>query len=152
MSPGHPGGGEEFTLHRDEVHDTKRLSEFDFEDVVGVERITGRDRKNSLDLAHLLIVPNLTFNRQETLGSSAKGRVIRSCRFRFRLKKGRPSCNAGSVIQPLQVSLINELNTLKSSRRTDFVSVGRGVLVYDSGDGVFLLFATCGARSFEDRA
>jgi putative nucleotidyltransferase with HDIG domain len=39
------------------------------------------------------------------------------------VKKGQTIVNAGSVIQPLQVNLINELNQLKSSRRADFISV-----------------------------
>ncbi len=115
-------GGEEFTLHRDEVHDIKKLSEFDIEDVNGVERMTGRDRKNALDLAHLLIVPNLSFNRQETLDRRAKSRAS-VLPVQISVKKGQTIVNAGSVIQPLQVSLIGELNSLKSSRRTDFVSI-----------------------------
>lgn len=115
-------GGEEFTLHRDEVHDIKKLSDFDLEDVVGVERMTARDRKNSLDLAHLLVVPNLTFNRQETLDRRQKLRDS-VLPVQISIKKGQTIVKAGSVIQPLQVSLINELNTLKSSRRTDFVSL-----------------------------
>ncbi len=119
---GRNNGGDEFGLHRDEVHDIKKLSDFDLEDVVGVERMSGKDRKNSLDMAHLLLVPNLTFNRQETLDRKQKSRDS-VLPVQISIKKGQTIINAGSVIQPLQVSLINELNTLKSSRRTDFVSL-----------------------------
>lgn len=116
------GGGDEFALHRDEVHDIKKLSDFDFEDVSGVERMTGKDRKNLLDLSHLLVVPNLTFNRQETLDRRQKARDA-VLPVQISIKKGQKMVSAGAVVQPLQVSLINELNSLKSSRRTDFVSV-----------------------------
>ncbi|MGZ3724145.1 MAG: hypothetical protein ACXVA9_14475, partial [Bdellovibrionales bacterium] len=116
------GGGDEFSLHRDEVQDIKKLSDFDFDDVAGIERMTGKDRKNSLDLAHLLVVPNLTFNRQETLDRRAKTREA-VIPVQISIKKGQTIVKAGTVIQPIEVSLINELNTLKSARRTDFVSV-----------------------------
>lgn len=120
-------GGDEFTLRRDEVHDIKKLSDFDLEDVAGVERMTGKDRKNSMDIAHLLLVPNLTFNRQETLDRRQKARDS-VLPVQVSIKKGQTIINAGQVIQPLQVSLINELNALKSSRRTDFVSVVVAIL------------------------
>ena len=116
------GGGDEFTMRRDEVHDIKRSSDFDFDDVAGVERITGKDRKNTLDLAHLLLTPNLTFNRQETLDRRQRARDS-VLPVQISIKKGQTIINAGQVTQPLQVSLINELNQLKSARRTDFVSV-----------------------------
>jgi cyclic-di-AMP phosphodiesterase PgpH len=115
------GGGDEFSLHRDEVYDMKRLSDFDLEDVAGIERMTGRDRKNSLDFARLLLAPNLTFNRQETVDRRQKTREA-VLPVQISIKKGQTIVKAGTVVQPLEVSLINELNALKSSRRTDFVS------------------------------
>jgi putative nucleotidyltransferase with HDIG domain len=122
VTSGRPTGGEEFTLHRDEVQDIKKLSDFDLENVAGIERMTGRERTNSLDLAHLLLVPNLNYNRQETLDRRQKARDS-VLPVMISIKKGQTIVNAGSVVQPLQVSLINELNSLKSSPRTKFVSV-----------------------------
>ncbi|MGE0528689.1 MAG: HD family phosphohydrolase [Bdellovibrionales bacterium] len=116
------GGGEEFTLRRDEVHDVKKLSEFDLEGVLGVERLPPRDRRAAVDLAHLLVVPNLTYNRQETLERRKRARES-VLPVQVSIKKGQNIVNAGSVIQPLQVALIGELNALRSAKHTDFVSV-----------------------------
>lgn len=115
-------GGEEFTLRREEVHDVKKLSDFDLDGILGVERLSPRDKRAALDLAHLLIVPNLTFNRQETL--ERRGRASESVLpVQVAIKKGQTIVSAGSVIQPLQVGLISELNSLRSSKHTDFVSI-----------------------------
>lgn len=116
------GANEEFTLRRDEVHDAKKLSEFELNDVVGMERLSLRDQKNALYLAQLLLVPNLTYNRQETMERRKKA-ASSVIPVQVSIKKGQTIVNAGSVVQPLQVNLINELNQLKSARRADFVSV-----------------------------
>ncbi len=115
-------GGEEFSLQRNEVHDVKRLSEFDLNGVLGAERISARDRKAALDLAHLLMVPNLTFNRQETLDRRHRAREA-VLPVQVSIKKGQTIIAAGAVVQPLHVNLIRELNSLRSSKRTDFISV-----------------------------
>ena len=114
--------GDEFTLHRDEVNDLKKSSDFNLDEVTGVDRMTGRDHKNSLDLSHILMAPNLTYNKQETLDRKKKA-GISVLPVQVSIQKGQTIVAAGAVVQPLQVSLINELNSLKSSRRTDFVAL-----------------------------
>ena len=114
--------GDEFTLRRDEVSDIKKLSDFNLDGVVGVERMVGRDRNNALDLAHLLIVPNLSYNKQETIDRK-KNAAASILPVQVSIKKGQTIVAAGSLVQPLHVQLINELNMLKSSRRTDFVAI-----------------------------
>ncbi len=42
----------EFTMRRDEVYDVKNLSEFNFDDVAGVERLNARDKRLLLEIAH----------------------------------------------------------------------------------------------------
>jgi putative nucleotidyltransferase with HDIG domain len=114
--------GEEFTLRRDEVHDIKKLSEFNLDDILGADKLKPKDRKSALEIAHLLVVPNLMFNRQETL--ERRGHARESVLpVQVSIKKGQTIVSAGSVIQPLQVALISELNKLRSSKHTDFVSI-----------------------------
>jgi putative nucleotidyltransferase with HDIG domain len=115
-------GGEEFTLQRKEVHDIKRLSEFDLGGVLGTERLQTRDRKTALDLAHILVVPNLIFNRQETLDRKRRARDA-VLPVQVSIKKGQTIVAAGAVVQPVHVGLIRELNLLRSAKRTDFVAV-----------------------------
>lgn len=119
---GRVSGGEEFTLRRDEVHDIKKLSEFNLDTVLGVERLQPRDKRIALDIAHILIVPNLTFNRQETLERRQKARES-VLPVQISIKKAQTIVSAGSVIQPLQVALVTELNKLRSANHTDFVSI-----------------------------
>jgi len=118
----HGSGGEEFTLRRDEVHDVKKLSEFNLDGILGVDRLSAREKRNALHMAHLLLVPNLSFNRTETLQRRARA-TESILPVQVSIKKGQTIVSAGSVIQPLQVGLINELNKLRSARHTDFVSV-----------------------------
>lgn len=116
------GDGQEYTLRRDEVHDVKKLSEFSLDGVEGADRLNPRDKRTTLEIAHLLLVPNLSFNRTETL--QRRARVSESILpVQVSIKKGQTIVSAGSVIQPLQVGIINELNKLRSSRHTDFVSL-----------------------------
>lgn len=115
-------GGEEFTLRRDEVRDVKKLSDFDLEGVPGLERFHVRDKKTALEVARLLIVPDLTFNKQETLNRRQKARDA-VLPVQISISKNQVIVSAGSVIQPLQMALVNELNNLRSSKRTDFISL-----------------------------
>lgn len=119
---GESRGGDEFTLRRDEVYDIKRLSDFDLSGVMGAEELAARDRLSALEVARLLVVPNLTFNRQETNERRQKARTA-VLPVQVFIKKGQTIVTAGSVVQPLQVALVGELNNLRSSKRTDFVSV-----------------------------
>ena len=116
------GGGEEFTLRRDEVSDVKKLSDFTLDGVMGTERLGARDRANCLSVAQLLLTPNLTFNRAETLDRRQKARDA-VLPVQISIRKNQKIVSGGSVVQPLQVALVGELNRLRSTNRTDFVSV-----------------------------
>jgi len=115
-------GGDEFTLRRDEVYDVKRMSDFGLENVMGIERLNAKDSAAVLAITHLLLMPNLTFNKQETMErrSRAQASVLPVQLF---IRKGQTIVAAGSVVQAQQVALIEELNSLRSARQTDFVSV-----------------------------
>src|SRR5262249_28262187 len=81
-----------------------------------------RDRKVALEIAHVLLTPNLVYNRQETLNrrQKAKDAVLP---VQISIQKNQTIVAAGSVVQPLQMALVNQLNSLRSSKRADFVSV-----------------------------
>lgn len=113
---------EEFTLRRDDVYDIKKLSEFDLKGILGFDRLPSRDRRTAHDLAQLLVVPNLSFNRQVTLERRQKARDA-VLPVQVSIRKGQTIVAAGSVVQPLQVELVNELNSLRSAKRSDFIAV-----------------------------
>ena len=124
-----PERGEEFTTSRDDVFDLKKVMSFDFEEVDGAAKLDAKDAKNILDLARTLLVANLTYNRQETQTRRQKAResvppVVIS------VKKNQIIVDKGAVIQPAHVMLVNEVNSLKNPRRTDFVTVVVAVLFF----------------------
>jgi putative nucleotidyltransferase with HDIG domain len=113
---------EEYTLVKSEVRDVRKSSEFSFEGILGVENLPLRDRHNALDLAQLLIVPNMNFNSQETLDRRKKARDA-VLPVQISIKRNQTIVSEGQVVQPVHLMLLNEINQLKSSRRTDFVSL-----------------------------
>jgi putative nucleotidyltransferase with HDIG domain len=115
-------GGDEFTLRRDEVHDLKRISDFDLEGILGTDHLSARERGMALNIARILVVPNLIYNRQETVERRKKARDA-VLPVQVSIKKGQVIVGVGSVVQAQQVALIRELNSLRSSRHADFVSV-----------------------------
>ena len=84
------GGGDEFTLHRDEVHDIKKLSDFDFDDVAGIERMTvkGIARIRSISRTCLWCRTSPSTARRPWIAN--KRPATRFCRCRFRSKKAKP--------------------------------------------------------------
>ena len=126
LEKGHPL--EEFTLTMDEVRDVKRMSEFDFVGVRGAEELNARDQKHLLEIAHRFLVPNLNYNQQETDLRRQKARegVLP---VELSVKRNQVLLTAGTVVQPIHVALVNEINRLKSNRRTDFVALTGALLL-----------------------
>ncbi len=115
-------GGEEFTLRRDDVRDSKRLSDFTGDNLPALDRLPGRERRLAVEVARLLLVPDLIYNKQETLNRRQKARDA-VLPVQISIAKNQVIVSAGSVIQPLQMALVSELNSLRSSKRTDFISL-----------------------------
>jgi hypothetical protein len=78
----------EFTMRRDEVYDVRKLSEFNFDDVAGVDRLNARDKRVALEIAHLLVSPTCR-SIAPRLCSAARAPVNPSCPCRCRSKKAR---------------------------------------------------------------
>lgn len=121
------GANVETTLKRDDVYDAKRLSDFELDGVLGTEALSPRDAKAALEVAQLLVAPNLIYNRAET--TERKKHASESVLpVQVSMRKGQTIVNAGAVVQPLQADLIHELNHLRSAKRTDFISVVVAIL------------------------
>jgi cyclic-di-AMP phosphodiesterase PgpH len=118
---------EEYTLVKSEVRDTRKSSEFTLEGVIGADSLITKNKKNALDLAQLLVVPNMSFNRQETADRRKKARDA-VLPVQISIKRNQIIVSEGTVVQPIHLTLLNEINQLRSSRRTDFVSLAVAVL------------------------
>jgi len=114
--------GDEFTL---QVKDVKFLKDRDTLSLAGVrgsETLPVKDQQNAVAFAQSLVVPNLTFNKQETTSRRQKVREA-VLPIQISVKKNQIVVSAGSVIQPLHVNILNEIRNLKSDRRTDFIAL-----------------------------
>lgn len=118
---------EEFTLEKSEVRDLRKTSAFQLENVPGLEGIAPKDRGNLLEVAQLFMIPNMTFNRQETQERRKKARDS-VLPVQVDIKRNQTIVGAGQIVQPIHLTLLNEINQLKSSRRTDFVWMAVAVL------------------------
>ncbi|MCB0363660.1 MAG: hypothetical protein KDD35_13115, partial [Bdellovibrionales bacterium] len=67
-------GGEEYTSIRNELKALRIRKNFNLFGVPDEQNLSPKDRKNLLSLSHSLLVPNLTFNRQETAIRKLKAR------------------------------------------------------------------------------
>lgn len=119
--------GDEFTIEKTDMRDLRKTSEFTLDGVAGVDSLVARDKKNCLDLAQLFVVPNMTFNKQETIDRRKKARDA-VLPVQISVKRNQVIVSAGQVVQPVHLTLLNEINQLKSSRRTDFVSLATAFL------------------------
>ncbi len=121
-------GGEEYAANRNEVKTLRIHKNFDLEGVPGESNLTPKDRKNLLNLAYSFLVPNLTFNRQETAARKLKARNA-VLPVQLSISKNQTVVAAGALVQPIHVSLLEEIRNLKSDRRSDFISLISALLL-----------------------
>lgn len=88
----------------------------------GLETLTKRDVANLVQFAQSLLVPNLTFNNQETVDRRARARD-QVLPVQISLKKNQTIVPAGSVVQPSHVLVLDEILSLKADRRSELMAV-----------------------------
>lgn len=121
------GGGEEYTSVRGELKDLRTRKNFNFEGIPGTEQLSPKDAKHLLSLSFSLLVPNLTFNRQETTARKLKARNS-VLPVQLSIAKNQTVIAEGAVVQPIHVTLLGEIRNLKSDRRSDFISLVTALL------------------------
>lgn len=113
---------EEFIISRGDVRDVRKLSEFNLDGVMGVDELSNRDQRDCLELAKLLIVPNMTYNKQETIDRRAKASEA-VLPVQISIKRNQTIVSEGSVIRPIHMTLLNEIKSLQKERRSDFIAL-----------------------------
>ncbi len=122
------GVGEELLWPVESLQDLRRLSQFTLEGVRGAEALGPRDSRNTLRLAHYLIQPNLTFNRQET--TARQGRAADEVLpVQISVQRNQTVVTAGTVIQPSHITILNEIRNLQQDRRTGLVVLATALLL-----------------------
>ncbi len=121
------GGGDEFTVLAKDVKFLKDRDDFDLVGIRGTETLTTKDQQNILKFAQGLVVPNMTFNKQETTTRREKVRES-VLPVQISIKKNQVVVSSGSVLEPQHVNILNEIRNLKSDRRTDFIALISAIL------------------------
>jgi putative nucleotidyltransferase with HDIG domain len=114
--------GQEVMLPITELHDIANREEFDVMKLPSAGGLTTSDQRLFAEFMHSLIVPNVTLNRQETETRRQKSRddvlpVVIS------VKKNQVIVPEGGVVQPIHVTLLQEIENQRSGRNRNFVAL-----------------------------
>ncbi|MBT4760337.1 MAG: HDIG domain-containing protein [Bdellovibrionaceae bacterium] len=112
----------------EELKAIKDKSSFKIIENYRLKRFSLRDRKNMKIFANSLVIPNVTFNRNETESKKSASRES-VLPVQISIKKNQVIVNNGSVITPLHVTIFNEVEKRKSERNVLFVSLLTGLLL-----------------------
>lgn len=114
-----------------EVRDIRRDSDFNLEQVRGYASLSARDKRAITNLARDIRIPNLIYNKKETLEkrNAARAAILP---VQISVKKNQLIVAKGSVVQPTHMLLISEINNLQSARRMDYVAIAVALLFFVS--------------------
>lgn len=114
--------GREFPINRREILDLQNPDHFLFEDKKGADSLTDDDKNQLLYLARLLVIPNLTLNKQE---SESRRQLARDSVIpvKISIKKNQLVITKGHVVQPFQMAVFNQIEKIKSSRQSWILTV-----------------------------
>ena len=120
--------GREATVARESVLDITQKTQFDMDHVRGTGKLDPRDQRNLRALVLAILEPNISQNKKETEArrNSARESVLPVV---IAVKKNQIIISKGAVIQPVHITLLNEIQKLKASRRTDLVSLIAAILL-----------------------
>jgi putative nucleotidyltransferase with HDIG domain len=118
--------GKEFPLSKREIKDSSIAEDFALKDLSGTEHMDEREKSNILAFSQLLIYPNLTLNKQEIASrrQMARDSVLP---ISISVKKNQTIINKDSVVQPFHMAMLKEIETRRSDRRKDIVTIAMGL-------------------------
>lgn len=121
------GRGREFNVKMGRVRNMRDTSQFSLEEVRGYSSLGPMGRQNVLQLAHLLLISNATLNKQEFTERQKKARDS-VLPVQISIKKNQTIVAAGSAIQPIHLTIMNEIKNIRSEQRVDFLSLFSAIL------------------------
>ncbi len=121
------GRGREFTVP---VHELRDISQFEDLPVVRMplsRTFTSTDQRLFEEFVRTLVAPNLTLNKQETELRRQKARDT-VLPHEISVEKNQVIVQEGAVVQPLHVTLLNEIENQRSSRNRNFIALVSSVM------------------------
>lgn len=112
----------------DQIDDISRHKKALLAGIPGSEKLSRRDRRVFNSYVANFLVPSINYNFKETSGRRVKARndVLSVV---IAVKKNQIIISKGTLIQPVHVTLLNEIQKLKSRRRTEFTSFISAILL-----------------------
>jgi putative nucleotidyltransferase with HDIG domain len=118
--------GKEFSLVKKEIKDSSMPEDFVLRDLSGTEHMNEKEKSDILAFAQLLIYPNLTLNKQEIASrrQTARESVLP---ITISVKKNQTIINKDSVVHPFHMAMLKEIETRRSDKRKDIVTIAMGL-------------------------
>ncbi len=121
-------GAEEFAVPTSVVLDLNNRDHFVLESIHGLKNLADRDRLLLKQFCYSLLRPNLIFNKAETEERKIKARssvlpVVIS------IKKNQVVVSEGSIVEPLQMSVLEKIRDQTSNQRKDFLALNLAFLL-----------------------
>lgn len=115
-------GGNEYQVSLDQVINLRHKENFSLEGLRDFDRLAERDQENLSRLAHLLVVPNVSLNKQEMaqLREKARDSVLDQI---ISVRRNQVIVSAGSTVQPNHLAIINEISSRKAERRSNSLAI-----------------------------
>lgn len=114
--------GEEVTIQKEKIVNSKNLEEFQLQNSVGLEKLAEAERANVLTLARSLILPNLRLNLDEI---SKRRKIVRDAVLpvEMNIKKNQLLIKQGVQVQPYQMAIIEQIELLQNSHRRELLAI-----------------------------
>lgn len=120
--------GKEFTIPKDQILDLQSPERFNLSDKKDLASFTEGDQANILYFARALIVPNMTLNKQEMANRKqlARDSVIP---VNMTIKKGQIIVPAGTEVQPFQMAVIKQIETIRADKSRDVTAISMAIML-----------------------
>lgn len=120
--------GKEFSIPKENIHDLQSPEKFNLTEKRELGSFSQGDQANILYFARSLIVPNLTLNKQEIENRKrlARESVIP---VNMTIKKGQIIVPAGTEVQPFQMAVIKQIETIRADKSKDVTSVALAIVL-----------------------
>lgn len=119
---------EEFAYPTKAILDINNQDLFTLDGISGLKRLVDRDRLLLKQFTYSILRPNLTYNKTETEDKREKARaavlpVIIS------IKKNQTIIHEGSIVEPIQVAILEKVKDQTSNQRKDFLALNLAALL-----------------------
>ncbi len=110
-----------------EVHNLLKEEDFLTDKILNLKNFAPRDQHILLEVAHSLLIPNVTLNKSETAfrRQHAREDVFEE---KIGIKKGQILISEGTVVQPKHVMVLHEIERLRSHRNRNFIALITAVM------------------------